>query len=411
MERSGRERARAQALELYQAGLAAADPRAAVRRALSADPPPRGVRLLALGKAAEGMAAGAADALPERIGPALIVAPQGTPELGSALEARRLRGGHPLPDQASLDAGAALRDWLSEPHPTLVLLSGGASACVESPADGVTLEQLRAVHLALLASGLDIARTNAVRMLYSQLKCGRLLPLLNPEDTWLLAIPDVPDDELAILASGPLHGDQTLLERGRAIAGDLGLSPPSSIPPAGPRLAAERSRVVLSLVEVLEAMAEAGRVAGLEVTLERRRLDGDAALLGQELGTGLRAAGTVLVAGGETTVTLPDAPGRGGRCQQLALAAAREIRGSEAVLLAAGSDGEDGEGGDEGPIAGAVVDGGTWERIAAAGLDPAAALAEADAGRALAAAGDLVDVGATGTNVGDLIIAFGGARP
>ncbi|MCK7580211.1 MAG: hypothetical protein MZV65_34185 [Chromatiales bacterium] len=132
-------------------------------------------------------------------------------------------------------------------------------------------------------------------------------------------------------------------------------------------------------------------------------ITGDAATVGARLAQGLRAAapGTVRVWGGETTVTLPPRPGRGGRCQQLALAAALELNGSTGTwLLAAGTDGSDGPTED----AGALVDGGTIGRGELAGADAVAALGAADAGSFLEASGDLVQTGPTGTNVMDLML-------
>ena len=130
-------------------------------------------------------------------------------------------------------------------------------------------------------------------------------------------------------------------------------------------------------------------------------LTGEAEALGRQVAESLLQGPTgMFVMGGEPTVTLPARPGRGGRMQTLALSAAGRLAGSDCLLLAAGTDGADGPGED----AGAIVDGGTLDRARRAGFDPAAALAQADAGRVLTGTGDLLQTGPTGTNVMDLVI-------
>ncbi len=187
-------------------------------------------------------------------------------------------------------------------------------------------------------------------------------------------ISDVPRDDPAVLGSGLL---------------------------AAPSL---QPRLVGSLDDALDAAARAAGARGLEALRIPARLEGDAEAAARRICHELAVGNSELrVYGGETTVRLPASPGRGGRCQHLALAAARCIAGHpEFLLLAAGSDGRDGEGGD----AGALVDGETVDRAVGNDLDPAAALAAGDSGSLLEATGDLIYTGETGTNVGDIVLAL-----
>jgi hydroxypyruvate reductase len=172
-------------------------------------------------------------------------------------------------------------------------------------------------------------------------------------------------------------------------------------------------RIVASLGTACRAAAAAARAQGLQARVVRARIDGDAAELGVRFVASLarQPEGTVQVRGGESTVRLPAQPGRGGRNQHLALAAALELERRElhdASLLAAGTDGIDGASSD----AGALVDDETCQRGRDAGSDPAVSLARADSGTFLEAAGDLLHTGPTLTNVGDLVLGLrlGGHR-
>jgi hydroxypyruvate reductase len=194
----------------------------------------------------------------------------------------------------------------------------------------------------------------------------------------VLFLSDVPGDDPGVIGSG------------------LAAATPGE---SGDRL----SRVVVaSLDAALEAAQQRAAALGLSVERLARRIEGQAELEGREFVRALRTARCeVLLAGGESVVTLPERCGRGGRNQHLALAAALELAPHEDLaLLAAGTDGDDGPSGD----AGALIDGGTCARIGAAGLDAREALRAADSGTALEAASDLLHTGPTGTNVGDLVI-------
>ncbi len=375
---------RALLLDLYAAALHAVDGRRCVRAALAGEPPAgaRSVVVFAVGKAAARMALGAFDALGPRIARAFVVTKAGHVDAALRDDARVtvVESAHPVPDERSLAAGAQLFAETRSLAPgewPLLLVSGGASSLVEVLREGVTLADLAAQTRGWLADGADIATINAARRALSQLKGGGWVAQLQGRAGLALFLSDVPGDDPAVIGSGlaaPAPGGHDVLRR----------------------------RVIASIDDAVRAVQVAARAAGSSVRVGARRFAGDAEALGTAFATELATrAADVVVYGGESTVRLPRDPGRGGRNQHLALAAARVLRGAPGLaLLAAGTDGTDGPTDD----AGALVDGGTWQRILDAGLDPGAALARADAGTALEAAGDLVHTGPTGTNVGDLVI-------
>jgi hydroxypyruvate reductase len=366
-------------LELFRAALAALDGRRRVRAALAGGHGAGPVSAFAVGKAAPAMMLGAADALGARLQRGLVVAPEGAipAELKALDRMTCLEAGHPRPDARSLAAGDALLAFAAATPAgsrVLLLVSGGASALLEVPAPGVGLDDLVALFDRSLGERLDIEGLNRERMALSRIKGGRLADLFPGAAIEALLVSDVPRDDPAVLASGIADG---------------------------PRVS---RRLVGSLDDALEAIERAAAAHGLRTARDAGRLEGDAEAAARRICHELAIGGAdLLVSGGETTVALPARPGRGGRCQHLAVAAARAIAGHpEYLVLAAGTDGRDGASVD----AGAIVDGGTAERAADAGLDLAAALAAADSGTLLEATGDLLHTGLTGTNVGDVVLAL-----
>jgi len=370
---------RALLLQLFHAALGAVDGRRRVRAALAAEAGAGALHALAVGKAAAAMMLGALDALGPRLARGLVVAPDdgSAQALAGHPAIRCVAGSHPLPDESSLAAGeAALAFAAATPAGSRVLLlvSGGASALAESPAAGVTLADLRALTMRAFAEGWDIERLNAGRRAMSAIKGGRLVEAFHGCEVRGLLLSDVPRDDPAVAASGLLASAHC------------------------------RVTVVARLADALDTVQRAARAQDLDAALAPERLDGPAAEAARRICHDIATIPqALLVAGGETVVRLPARPGHGGRCQHLALAAARLIAGHpEYLLLAAGTDGRDGASED----AGAIVDGGTLARIADAGLDAEAGLAAADSGTLLEAAGDLVYTGPTGTNVGDIVLAL-----
>lgn len=393
--------------ELYRAAIEAVEGASAVTRALAEE---RGAyHLVAIGKAAAAMTRGTLAAPTVEIVRGLVVTRHGHGDPGRLGDdrIRLVEADHPVPEQASLAAGAALLDFLaSAPNEArfLFLISGGASSLVEVLPEGVTPDDLRHVNERLLAVGLDIAAMNAVRRRLSRIKGGRLCAFLRGRGALALYLSDVPGDDPAVIGSGllaacgedPLPGD---------LPADLaGILARVVAPTIVADCSTVRTRVVATLDDALAAAAESARERGLAVYREPGRLAGHAEEAGYGIARRLiEGVPGVYLWGGEATVSLPLAPGRGGRCQHLALAAAIELDGCGGLaLLAAGSDGSDGNTGD----AGALIDGGTAARGRLYGLDPRHSLARADSNRFLAAAGDLIHTGPTGTNVADLAIGY-----
>jgi len=396
--------------------LAAVDPERLVREALAARPE-RWTAALALGKAAPAMARGTGGAL-GREARRLLVRTHGTPGLlDPAWE--QLSGGHPLPDRQSLAAGARVLHWLAElppGEPLLAMISGGSSACVEAPAGDLTLEELAAAQRALLGSGLPIHAFNAVRKHLSALKGGGALragrgPVL------ALLLSDVPGDDPGTIGSGPFAADPSTFADALAAVAPLAVPErvrlrlaagargelPETVKPGDAELARVESILLGSAATAAEAAAGEARRSGFTAAIGH--LAGEAAEAARGLVARGRALGgrqAALVLGGETTVTLGPESGRGGRNQELALAAARELAGgSGELVLTLATDGEDG------PTrsAGGIVDGASWAALERAGADPAGALRRHDSQPALAALpGALLETGSTGTNVGDLAI-------
>ncbi|MEJ2592923.1 MAG: DUF4147 domain-containing protein [Candidatus Thiodiazotropha sp.] len=400
---------RSHLLEMLQSALARVEGAAAVETWLRANPLGGPLHLVAVGKAAQSMAMGADRVLGNAIERALIVSKSG--HLDAEFCRRRgweaIESAHPVPDANSLHAGERLLRFLDAggETPLLFLISGGASSLVEAPVAGVDLEFLARTNRWLLGSGLDIVQMNRVRKGLSRIKGGGLLGWLAGRRVDALAISDVPGDRPSAIGSGLLVPEPDLA------AGLAGLRLPEwlqSRVTAGLAQRAEASaqaprlQIVANLEMARRAAAERAAQLGYRVTLDETFLDGDAADTGRRLAAAVRDGDPgVTVWGGETTVLLPEHPGRGGRNQQLALAAATVLAGApDCFLLAAGTDGSDGPTRD----AGALVDGESLARAAVEGFDAARCLAAADAGSLLEAAGDLVTTGPTGTNVMDLVI-------
>jgi glycerate 2-kinase len=424
--------ARDDALAIFRAGLRGADPRQAVAAALHRDETgiirvgdeevarvADGGRLylLAAGKAAIGMARAAMEVLGDAVAAGVVVVPHALVEPVPPLEV--FGAGHPLPDAGSLAAaGESLRvaRALREGDLLLCLLSGGASALWAAPPAGVTLGDVRRVSAALQRAGAEIGELNTVRKQLSRIAGGRLARLARPARVVTLALSDVLGAPPETIGSAPTIAGSTGYADALAVLARYGVEGPSSVIRHLQRGAAgeienegmdgDRFAVVAGLEDALgAARAEAERL-GYRAEVVSDRLAGEARAAGGDIvGFALSALNSgegprALLWGGETTVTVRGA-GRGGRSQELALAAARLLEGEErVVILACGTDGIDGPT----PAAGALVDGGTIGRARSAGHNPDDALAENDAYPLLRDAGDLVTTGPTGTNVGDVVV-------
>ena len=397
-------------IEVFERAVAAVNGRSRVRETLTFMTRAGRWRAVAIGKAASAMTLGAIDILGENLERALVISKDEhfDAALVDAPRVGYFAAGHPLPDERSLRAGEQLQTFVRKAprdQTLLFLISGGTSSLVEVLPPGMSLEDLQKFNHWALASGHDIAAVNAVRRRLSMIKNGALLAELQGRPTVALYLSDVPGDDPALIGSG-------LLSEPR----DYPL--PENLPfwiarmirpmPARPIAAGGVSHhVVATLEDALQAASQAGESLGLKVERARGRFRGDAAELATRFCHELALSeGALHVWGGESTVRLPRRPGRGGRSQHLALAAARLlVVHDDLTLLAAGTDGTDGPTGD----AGAVVDSTTVERGTLDGLDADDCLAKADSGRFLEAAGDLLHTGPTGTNVGDLVLGLKGS--
>lgn len=397
-------------IEIYHAALAAVMGGAAVQRSLHSQTLEGTVYVIAIGKAAVDMYQGAHRCLADQICQGLVITKEGYGEgLINAERTRLIEAGHPWPTQASLDAGQALLDFIQQTPADaqlLFLISGGSSSLVEVLPEGVSLATLQQLNDWLLKSGLDIHAMNHVRKAVSCIKGGRLAQYLDQRKARVMLISDVPGDEPATIGSGLLVPEllqqtEAPLELPEWLGEMMGQGSPA--PQAGdPCFENIELELVACLDDAKQAAAEKARELGYEVMLHSAVITGDAELVGRKLaGELLDGPPGVQVWGGETTVNLPDKPGRGGRNQHLALVAAVELAGHDGVyFLAAGTDGSDGPTED----AGALVDGASLARGREEGVDPERALLVADAGSYLEASGDLICTGPTGTNVMDLVL-------
>jgi glycerate-2-kinase len=429
---------RALLTELYTVATAAVDPAPAVASRLrTLDRTPRRRWILALGKAAQPMAVAAVETMRAwGLEPAggLIVAPEveAAPHPSLAV----VVGDHPEPGTGSLAAAEALgrvSARVGGEDEVWVLLSGGTSSLVGAPVEGIAPDELTALYRLLLGSGLDITAMNRIRKRFSRWGGGRLAQALAPAMVRVFVVSDVIGDDLPSIGSGPCVPDSTTAAEIRGQLEQARLW--DRIPAATRRLVAAAqsgemaetpkpgdaafARVSIELVAsnrlALEAAAKHAAELGLAPVVAETPLAGEAWATGASVAASLlqncgpltipqpTAPSRCYIWGGETTVTLGDAaPGLGGRCQELALAAARALDGAPAhvALMAAGTDGRDGPT----DAAGAIVDGTTWRTVLSAGRDPARDLAAHDAYRALDAAGALLKVGLTGTNVMDVVI-------
>jgi glycerate 2-kinase len=401
---------RQQLLGFYHNALVRVNGRRVVGEYLEANPLTGDWAVVAIGKAASAMAEGAKQALAGHLQTGLLITRHGYADPHRENSTWKImESGHPLPDAASLQAGEALLQFLDnlpDELPLLFLLSGGASALVEALPEEMSLDELVRVNNWLLASGLEIGQMNAVRHHLSRIKGGRLAHHLRGRRCLQLLLSDVPGDNPAVIGSAPLYPvtDPPLPDNLPEWLMAL-LQQGEPIPHADDPLFAEiETHVVANNGIALQAIKEMAQAQGIPVYLHPDHFHGSV----QELAKGLvqtllKGPPGLYLWGGESSMTLPALHGHGGRSQHLALAAAKMLaRHDNILLLAAGTDGSDGPG----EVAGALVDGETLQRGEAEGFSCAMALANADSGTFLAASGDLIETGPTGSNVMDLVLGW-----
>lgn len=402
---------------LFDAAVAAALPAKVVPPCLPGRPKGRTI-VLGAGKASAAMARAVED---HWDGPleGLVVT-----RTGHGVPCRRIEiveASHPVPDARGRDAARriiALAESAGPDDLVLCLISGGGSALLALPAEGIALDEKQAVNRALLASGADITAMNTVRKHLSAIKGGRLAAAAFPAETVSLLISDVPGDDPSVIASGPTVADPTTFAEARDVLARFGIAPPGAVArrleaasdetpkPGDPRLARSRALIIASPLASLTAAAAVARAAGVTPLILGDAIEGEAHEVGRALaGIALSAkahglpvaAPAVLLSGGETTVTVRGR-GRGGRNVEFLAGLALGLHGAAGIhALAADTDGIDGSEDN----AGAIVAPDTLARARAAELDVPALLQDNDCYALFATLGDLVVTGPTLTNVND----------
>ncbi|MDR1376573.1 MAG: DUF4147 domain-containing protein [Synergistaceae bacterium] len=392
-------------------------PERAVKKALL-EPIEGSIVLIAIGKAAWRMANAAYESVGPQITRGCVITKDGH-SMGPIGTLEIFEAAHPVLEQRNLDAtrrALAMAEGLSEKDTVLFLVSGGGSALFELPIEGVTLENIADMTSQLLACGADIVEINTLRKRISSVKGGRFAQVCAPARVRSVVLSDVLGDRLDSIASGPSYPDSSTCEDALSIVRKYGLNLPSNVLD---KLSVETPKkldnVITQITGSVPVLCEAAKKSlverGFATTLLTTTLDCEAgaagaffAAIAREAARGRKTRTTpvAFIAGGETVVKLKG-KGKGGRCQEMALAAALGMQGLEGAAFAAvGSDGTDGPT----DAAGAVVDGFTAQRIRSRGLDPHALLDDNDAYHALKASEDLLITGPTGTIVNDLIMAL-----
>ena len=406
---------------MFRAAIAAADPALAIPLHLPAPPKGRTI-VVGAGKAAASMAKAVEDHWQGGL-EGLVVTRYGH-GLSLGLACSRIEvveAAHPVPDAAGCAAAQCILDkvqGLSADDLVICLISGGGSALLALPAEGLALEDKQAINSALLKSGAPIGKMNTVRKHLSAIKGGRLAAAAWPARIVTLVISDVPGDDPAVVASGPTVADPTTSAEALAILRRYRIDMPPALvrmleaggnetpKPGDARLAQAQTIMIATPQKSLEAAAEAARKAGLFPISLGDAIEGEARDVAREhAALALRVAADsqnyrkpcVLLSGGETTVTVRG-KGRGGRNVEYLLALAIALKGQAGIhALAGDTDGIDGVE----DSAGAIIGPDTLSRAVALGLDPAAYLENNDAWSFFSALGDLVVTGPTLTNVND----------
>ncbi len=382
--------------------------------------------LLGIGKAAEPMTMAAAGFF-EDFEQALIITKQAFGKADASSSSRIndrvkvMEAGHPIPDERSLVAGHAVLDFVSaQRHDDLLicLLSGGGSSLVAAPRDGLTLADMQALTASLLNVGAPIDEINTLRTQMDGLKGGGLLAATKAKVLSLI-LSDVIGDHLETIASGLTAPNRSSHERRLAILKKYGIEEQVSATVLNTMTGESRSeeslidRVQNVIIANNRSAAEGAEIQarseGFSSEIINTNLEGEARLLGKQLGgilkvaLGQRLPPFCLISGGETTVTIRG-NGKGGRNQELALAAVEVMENSQnAMLVSLATDGNDGPT----DAGGAVVTGETFRRSKELGMKPAEYLSMNNAYPFFDALGDLLKPGYTGTNVNDLIFLFG----
>lgn len=383
----------------------------------------RRVRLLGIGKASQGMAEATAQILGDRMESGLVITKHAAPTVLPNLTVSE--GDHPIPGTRSLQAGDRVNQFMStlEADDLLIcLVSGGGSALVSLPGEGISLGDLQALTAEMLGCGAAIEEINTLRRRFDRLKGGGILKLANRAQVITLLLSDVVGNAPEAIASGPLAPDPGTRQDALRILRryDLDKRLPASIinsiktspetpKPGDPLFARSQTILAGSNLQAAQGALKQAKEEGFHPHLLRTDLSGDARQAAFELATLLRQSAQTgepvprpgcIIAGGETTVRLCAAPGKGGRNTELALVAVSELADfPDVMLIALATDGEDGNS----ESAGAVVTGDTRRRGMDMGIQPGDFLQDNDSATYFGHLGDLLLSGPTGTNVNDLV--------
>lgn len=402
---------------LFNAAIASAQPSRVIARHLPE--PPRGRTLvIGAGKASAEMARALEEHWPGELSGLVVT------RYGHGAPTRRIEiveASHPVPDAAGERAARRILELvggLTADDLVICLISGGGSALLALPAEGLTLADKQEINRALLRSGADIGEMNIVRRHLSAIKGGRLAAACHPARVVTLAISDVPGDDPAVIASGPTVPDATTCEDAMAILARYGVEVPAaareilesgrgeSVKPGDPRLAGSEFRLIAAPQMALDAAAAVGQEAGIPVHILGDAIEGEARDVGKVLaGIVLQIARRnqpfpkpcLLLSGGETTVTIRG-EGRGGRNVEFLLGLGQALAGHPGIhALAGDTDGVDGA--EE--VAGAYLAPDSIGRALEKGIRIADSLARNDGHGFFEALGDQVVTGPTLTNVND----------
>jgi|WetSurMetagenome_2_1015567.scaffolds.fasta_scaffold158471_1 glycerate 2-kinase len=387
----------------------------------------RHINFLAIGKASVGMAAALIDILEDKISSGLIITKYIQPDLQVFQGFPILQGGHPVPDEHSLFAGKKVLEFISALEPQdliFCLISGGGSALVSAPTEGLTLGDHQVLASTLLASGANINEFNSLRRRLDLIKGGGIASRVNGAAIISLIVSDVVGGSLESIASGPTAPDPTTKQDVLAVLEKYSLrqrlslelikaleNAPETPKPGDPIFEKVYNTIIASSLQASQAALKQAVEEGFHPYLLRTDLSGEACQAAFELSTFLRQARKTgspvpapacILAAGETTVHLKGS-GQGGRNTELALASVSELADFPGVILVTlASDGEDGPT----DSAGAVVTPDTYRRAVSASLHPADFLSNNDSYNFFSTLDDLLKPGPTGTNVNDLVFMF-----
>ena len=402
---------RAHADRIIRQAIHAVLPDAAVKRALEGQTFPGKVVLVAAGKAGWQMAKAAWECLGDQIDQGIVITKYDHVK-GPIGRLICLEAGHPVPDENSFAAtrqALEMVSGLSRQDTVLFLLSGGGSALFEDPL--ISGAELQDITRQLLACGADITQINTIRKRLSRVKGGRFAQSCAPAQVYTIVLSDIVGDPLDMIASGPAYPDSSTCQQALQIVHNYQLQLSGQ---AMALLAQETPKKLDNVVtcitgsvrQLVAAAAESCKALGYEPVILSESLMCQAREAGAMLADIIAAHASpvrpmAFLAGGETVVKLTGT-GKGGRNQELALAAASAIAGRNACVFSVGSDGTDGPT----DAAGGYVDGDTAATLAAQGIDIAAILQNNDAYHALERCQGLLFTGPTGTNVNDVSVAL-----